>query len=265
MVEEDDEEEERVGGPGEAHPDGSSVREGDGDTVRDRTGSGDCVLKERGEAQDGVGGTLLEESGSEGALVVRRGGGNVVSVKNGGHEFGEGASEGVSTGGDGQTSVHVLSTKSQVASRGIRTSSLEPISSSSNRSSSVLQGSTRESGLSPGASNPSYSFRRTFFNIHVVGFFFFTPMVFPLYSFASGSPRGFLLMLRSSTASQGTCDRHLLSHFCFTPLDKSNGCWIQVAPKDTLGAQSLLVFRSSHGLRLSLSSLPDKLQTGELL
>lgn len=100
--EEDDEEddEERVGGPGEAADVSGSTEgmgDGDGDTVGERMGSGDCtVAVERGE---GHGRGDASEEGTGRGTVGRSGGGDVATVNTGGQAGGEEGCVGIKRGG----------------------------------------------------------------------------------------------------------------------------------------------------------------------
>lgn len=101
--EEEEEEEERVGGPGEAAEMSGSTEgtgDGDGETVGERTGSGDWVVVfESGDGQEEVLVALAETSGIDKGIVGRRGGGDVATVKTGGQGGGEGGLVGVNKGG----------------------------------------------------------------------------------------------------------------------------------------------------------------------
>lgn len=98
--EDEEEEEESVGGPGDAadiRDSTGGMGEGEGDTVGDRIGSGDCAVAF--ESGEGHGcGDALEEGAGRGT-VGRRGGGGVATVNTGGQGGGEEGSVGIKRGG----------------------------------------------------------------------------------------------------------------------------------------------------------------------
>lgn len=92
-----------MGGPGEAAEIRGSTEgtgDGEGETVGERTGSGDwVVVLERGDGQEEVLVALAETSGIGNGIVGRREGGDVATVRTGGQGGGEGGLVGVNKGG----------------------------------------------------------------------------------------------------------------------------------------------------------------------
>lgn len=280
---EDADDDESVGGPGEAADMRGSTEgmgEGEGDTVGERIGSGDCAVAF--ESGEGHGRGDAPEEGAARGMVGRSGGGGVATVNTGGQGGGDEGCVGIKRGGScpeeregvwqagdgGETSGGHSTVGADKLVSGPR--------SGSAWGSRDLQGLgllVTSAVFSMGTPMPLYSLRRTFCSMQVVGFFFLTALqagcatLVSLNSLPSESAQGFLCTLRSNTDSHWTGGLPVPSAFCLTPLDKSSGCWLHTGLKVELAAHSLDTLNSSKhgGLTVSLSSLPDKLHTGEEL
>lgn len=184
--EEEEEDEESVGGPGEAADMSGSTEgmgDGEGDTVGERSGSGDCAAAF--ESGEGHGGGDVPEDGAGRGTVGRSGGGGVATVNTGGQGGGEEGFVGIKRGGscpeeredvcragdEGETSGGDPTAGADKPESGPR--------SGSGWGSRDLQGLgllVTSAVFSTGKSMPLYSLRRTFCSMQVVGFFFFTAL-----------------------------------------------------------------------------------------